>query len=173
MRRSNGCMSPHQPLAAQLASRLLRPCVLDELLRSGLLIGFQDGSIQLMSFLGGFAVEVRKLGALAVTLNLTKSDGAPQDALRRNLANLQFDQSTTQATGLSVHGVASARSTIAEVCTTLIRKSERDLALILGHVGSLNDEPAGVADVPPGASRVRGPRGTPPPNLKCTSLHHV
>ena len=135
-------MSSEPRLAVDLASRMLRPSVLDEGLRSGLFIVRQQDPGHWHDFACALAAELRRLGAVVVFVDAKSGDegieAVVQDLRAKLLAVLR--QLMPKA---PLQPSAACVKTLRELIQSIVDLSCNDLVLVVNHAGRLKAQPGG------------------------------
>ena len=130
-------------LAAELASRMLRPSVLDEGLRSGLFLVRQWDDDRWHAFAWALVVELRRLGAEVLFVDAAGSCGdefglieqdmrTKMSAVRRHLMPIAPAQQ-----------IAPCGKTLSELIKSIVDLSRNDLVLIVDHASRLRGQHGG------------------------------
>lgn len=124
-------------IAADFARRLLRPDVLDEVLRSGLFLVRSPDYDYWDALAPALVAELRRLGALVICVDLVDCSNTPLETLRHTLHAelLALDAKASWPEHLG-RGT-SANGTLAVLIEQVVELSGRDLVLMLDHVGML------------------------------------
>ena len=135
-------MSSEPRLAVDLASRMLRPSVLDEGLRSGLFIVRQQDPGHWHDFACALAAELRRLGAVVICVDAKSGDkgieAVVQDLRAKLLAELR--QVMPMA---PLQPSAPCVKTLRELFKSIVDLNCNDLVLIVNHAGRLKAQPGG------------------------------
>lgn len=124
-------------IVSRLAGRLVHPGVLDEALSSGLFLVRALESDPWKTFACELAVELRRLGAIVICIDLLGSSTAPSETLRRTLHAELFALNAELPSPRKHDHDAAAGFTFASKIKESIARSGRDLILILDHASLL------------------------------------
>lgn len=128
-------------LAAELASRMLRPSVLDEGLRSGLFIVRQRDAARWHAFAWALTTELRRFGTEVIFVDAAESGG---DEIGANQQDLRTKILAVRRQLMPIEPAqqgAPYDETLSELIRSIIDLSRKDLVLILDHVSRLIGQP--------------------------------
>ena len=129
--------------AAELASRMLTPRVLDEGLRSGLFLVRQQDADLWHAFAQALAAELQRLGAVVIFIDLAQLGAdAPMaltQKLHSKLSALREQFLPTQ----TVRRHDPGADTLSDLIQSIVDLSRSDTVLIVDHAGQLRGQPGG------------------------------
>ncbi len=133
-----------EPLtAAELASRMLRPKVLDEGLRSGLFLVRQLDNDRWHSFAWSLVAELRRLGAGVMFVDAAEIGSSEVGAIEQDLRTKVLAVRRQLMPNEPVKQRAQCDKTLSELITSIVDLTCKDLVLIVDHVGRLRGQPGG------------------------------
>ena len=136
-------MEPEPLTAAELASRLLRPRVLDEGLRSGLFLVRQRDNDRWHAFAWSLVAELRRLGAGVMFVDAAEIGSSEVGAIEQDLRTKVLAVRRQLMPNEPVKQRAQCDKTLSELITSIVDLTCKDLVLIVDHVGRLRGQPGG------------------------------
>lgn len=134
-------MSLEPRLAAEIATRMLRPRVLDEGLRSGLFLIRQLNPGRWYTFASALAAELRCLGAEVIYLDAAEHGAEEIGTIQENLRTKMLAVRRQLTPIEPLQQSAPCDETLSELTKSIVSLSRKDLVLIFDHVSRLRDQP--------------------------------
>ena len=136
-------MGSEPRLAVELASRMLRPSVLDEGLRSGLFLVRQLDTGRWHAFASALVAELRRLGAEVPYVDAAECGGHDIGAIEQDLRTKMSAVRRQFMPIAPLEQSAPCGKTLSELIKSIVDLSCNDLVLIVDHVGWLRAQPGG------------------------------
>jgi hypothetical protein len=126
-----------QQLAAELASRLLRPSVLDEGLRSGLFLVRQWDDDRWQAFAWALVAELRCLGAEVLFVDAAESRGDEFGPIEQDMRTKMSAVRRRLMPIAPAQQIVPCGKTLSDLIKSIVDLSRNDLVLIVDHASQL------------------------------------